>query len=243
MGWGPWRKKDGPVANEPIGPKGSLALRLVAERLGGLGGAAWEVAGDRVRGPGRVAVVLGHDHEGSEGHVDLTFVLDTDRPERTSLPDCVSGFGPTPEAKLERAVRMWATTTGAAVLETLEQRGRHGAHFPAQDPDGFPGRHAIQGGIAGWGAGPEHSSVQRWAADRALLPLIAPALTAAGLPRQGLIGVKLFFGTFHGKDTAEVRVNGRTSEAASVALLSADWPRPPSGGSYARTYAVLVHPS
>lgn len=132
--------------------------------------------------------------------MDLTIVLDTDRPEQTSLPDCVSGFGPTPEAKRERAVQMWATTTGAAVLEMPGQRGRHGAHFPAEDPDGFPGRHAFQGGIVGWGAGPEHSSVQRWAADRALLRLIAPALTA-------------------------------------------DRPRPPSDGSYARTCAVLVHPS
>ncbi|MFY4719076.1 DUF6348 family protein [Streptomyces sp. LaBMicrA B280] len=199
MGRGPWRKKDGPVAKEPVGPKESLALRLVAERLGGLGGlggAAWEVAGDRVRGPGRVAVVLGHDHEESEGHVDLTFVLDTDRPEQTSLPDCVSGFGPPPEAKLERAARMRAATTGAAVLEMLEQHGRHGAHFPAQDPDGFPAGTRSRAASSAGGAGPEHGSVQRWAADRALLPLIAPALTAEGLPRQELIGVKLLFGTY-----------------------------------------------
>ncbi|MEW2624864.1 DUF6348 family protein [Streptomyces sp. NPDC048106] len=247
MGWGPWRKKDGPAAGEPVGPVGpvgpkeSLVLGLVAERLGGLSGAEWEVVGDRVRGPGRVAVVLGHDHEGSEGHVDLTFVLDTDRPEHTSLPDCVSGPGATPEAKLERAVQMWATTTGTAVLEMLEQRGRYGAHFSPQDPDGFPGWHAIQGGIVGWGAGPEHGSVQRWAAEQALLPLIAPAVTAQGLARRELVGIKFFFGTFHGKDTAEVRINGRTSDPASAALLTADWPRPRSGGAYARTYAVLVH--
>lgn len=30
---------------------------------------------------------------------------------------------------------------------------------------------------------------------------------------------------------------------ASAALLTADWPRPRTGGSYARTYAVLVHPA
>ncbi|MEE4542435.1 DUF6348 family protein [Streptomyces sp. V4-01] len=53
--------------------------------------------------------------------------------------------------------------------------------------------------------------------------------------------MKIFFGTYKGADTAEVRVNGRVGEPAGQALLAQPWPRPAEGGAYARTYAVLVH--
>ncbi|MEY9877807.1 hypothetical protein ABH931_007331 [Streptacidiphilus sp. MAP12-33] len=242
MGWGPWGRKKADQAPEPD-PVTLIVLRQLAERLDARSGSPWRVQGDRVHGPGRTAIMVTHEHEGTEGHVDLLVVLDTDRPEATSIPDCVSGFGATREEKLTRAVEMWVSTSGAALLEMLEQRGWHGSRFAPQDPTGFPGWHAVQGGVVGWGVGPEHERAMRWAADQDLLPLVAPALRAEGLPRDELVGVKLFFGSLKGNERAEVRVNGQECPAASAALLAADWPRPAEGGSYARTYAILVHPA
>jgi hypothetical protein len=216
-------------------------LEIVAARLTALSGAPWRVEGGRVRNEGRLAVDLGHDHAGTAGHLDLVFVLDTERPEDTSLPDCVAGFGGTARESVERAVEIWATTSGAAVLELLDPGGRFATHFGPGEDGGFPGWHAIQGGITGWGAGSDHDAVQQWTADHGILPVIAPALSRAGLARDRLIGVKIFFGTYKGTDTAEVRVNGRVCEPAGQALLAQPWPRPAEGGSYARTYAVLVH--
>ncbi|MFI6492921.1 DUF6348 family protein [Streptomyces sp. NPDC050564] len=68
---------------------------------------------------------------------------------------------------------------------------------------------------------------------------LAPAVTAEGLARQQLMSIKLFFGTFNGKDTAEVRINGRRASLGGAAQRGLAAPQ--TGGSYARTYAVLAH--
>lgn len=252
MGWGSWRRKHrggsvGP-ASAPT-PSGVAEERLpdaevlavVAERLTELGGKPWRVEGGWAKGPGSTAVVLGEEHTGTAGHLDLLFVLNTDRPETTTVVDCVVGYGTTVRDKIHRAVETWATTTAVTLLELLEHKGRLADHLPSHAGDGFPGWHAIHGGIIGWGTGEGHGAVQDWAAGHPLLPALAPALAAEGFERDHLIGLKLFFGSHNGKDTAEVRVNGQVSGTASQALLGLDWPRRDTGGAYARTFVLLVH--
>jgi len=107
------------------------------------------------------------------------------------------------------------------------------------DPDGLPGWHAIHSGINGWGVGDEYDAVQMWAARHPLLPRLAPALEGA-FDREYLVGIKLIFGGGEGSEVAEVRVGGIRHEAASRALAALDWPRPRSGFSYARAFALLV---
>ncbi|MEU6714677.1 DUF6348 family protein [Nonomuraea sp. NPDC046802] len=221
-------------------PGDDALLGRVAGRLATATGWAWQVEDDRVKGPGTVAVALGDDHTGSADHVDLDFVLNVDRPEDTTIADCVVGYGGTTEEVADRAVGIWLDTTGSAVLELLTQEGRFAAHFGSEDPDGFPGWHAIHGGIVGWGTGDHHDLVQEWAVGHVLLPHLAPALKGTFECGQ-LVGLKAFFGGGDGREIAEIRVNGVRHEAGSRALAELDWPRPEDGMSYARTFVLLVH--
>jgi hypothetical protein len=216
-------------------------LAIVAERLTELGGRPWRVEGEWAKGPGTTAVALGEEHTGTVGHLDLLFVLNADRPEDTTVVDCVAGYGTTTHDKIHRAVETWATTTAVSLLELLEHKGWLADHLPSHASDGLSGWHAIHGGIIGWGTGEDHGAVRDWAAGHPLLPALAPALAAEGFERDHLIGLKFFFGSHNGTDTAEVRVNGRVSETASQALLGLDWPRCAAGGAYARTFVLLVH--
>jgi hypothetical protein len=100
------------------------------------------------------------------------------------------------------------------VLELMERNGEFATHLGPDDPDGFPGWHAIHGGIIGWGLGERYQTVKDWAMNHPLLPALAPALTREPFERDHLIGVKLFFGSYDGVETAEVRVNGRVHEPA-----------------------------
>lgn len=221
-------------------PADDVVLGMVADQLGVAMGAPWEVRDGMVKGPGTLAVVLGADHTGRPSHVDLDFVLNVDRPHETTISDCVTGYGSTPEQVAAQAVRMWLDTTGSALLELLVQDGSHAAHYAPGDPDGLAGWHVIHGGINGWGVGDEHDAVQRWAVQHALLPPLASSLKGA-FDREQLVGVKLFFGGGQGSEVAEVRVGGVCHDAASEALAELGWPRPERGFSYARTFVLLVH--
>ncbi|GAA4563128.1 DUF6348 family protein [Planotetraspora kaengkrachanensis] len=218
-----------------------VVLDKLARRLSAATGDPWAARGSMIKGPGTLGIFLGEDHTGSAKHLDLNFVFNLDRPVETSISDCTTGFGSTVEEAVDRAIEMWLGTTGAALLELLRRDGSFAAHFPADDPDGFPGWHTIHGGISGWGAGEGHDVVQHWLIDNPLLPRLAPALHDA-LDRGSLIGVKVFFGGRAGRETAEVRVNGGVHEGASLALAGLDWPRKQDGLSYARTFMLLVHP-
>ncbi|MEV6284518.1 DUF6348 family protein [Kribbella sp. NPDC051770] len=219
-----------------------VILDLLAGKLAAASKREWSVEGDVVRGPGTVGVTLGADHTGDPAHLDLNFVLNLERPDTTTLTDCVTGYGDTAEAVVERAIDTWLGTTGSAVFELLVQDGSFASHFAADDPRGFPGWHLIHGGIVGWGSGAEHQAVQLWAAEHLLPPALAPVL-AKDLELTGgqLIGIKVFFGGRAGSETAEVRVNGEVHETASAAIAELDWPRPQDDLSYARTYLLLVH--
>ncbi|MFB4275589.1 MULTISPECIES: DUF6348 family protein [unclassified Nonomuraea] len=223
-----------------VRPADDVVLGMVAEQLSTAMGRPWEVRDGMAKGPGTVAVRLGADHTGSASHLDLDFVLNVERPEDTTISDCVAGYGATTEEALDRAVQVWLGTTGSALLELVVQDGSHAAHFAPGDPDGFPAWHAIHGGITGWGTGDDHDAVQRWAVQHVLLPHLAPALKGT-LERGQLVGVKAFFGGGEGGETAEIRVDGAYHEAGSRALAELDWPRPATGVSYARTFVLLVH--
>jgi hypothetical protein len=264
MGWGSWGRKsrDEPEGNGGKGDGGNggsgdggdddfrsadarlpdaVVLGVVAERLTELSRKPWRVEGSLARGPGSLAVALGEDHTGSAGHLDLVFLLNVDRPDETDVADCSTGFGGTTLQKVERAVDSWIGTTASTVIELLEQQGRLAEHLPASNPEGYEGWHAIQGGITGWGVGDDHEQVRDWAAEHPLLPALSWALGTETLPREHLVGIKVFFGSANGQDTAEVRVNGQVSPAASRAILDLPWPRAATGASYARTFALLVH--
>ncbi|TMR96160.1 DUF6348 family protein [Nonomuraea basaltis] len=219
---------------------GETVLGMVAGRLSAATGRPWQIRDGLAKGPGTVGVVLRDDHAGGPAHLDLDFVLDVDRPEDTTITDCVVGYGATTEEAVDRAVQVWLDTTASAVLELLTQDGSFAGHFGPADPDGFPGWHAVHGGITGWGTGDDHDAVQRWAVRHVLLPHLAPALKGT-FGRARLNGVKAFFGGGEGSETAEIRVNGDYHEAGSRALADLDWPRPANGVSYARTFMLLVH--
>ncbi|MBF8191231.1 hypothetical protein ITP53_37095 [Nonomuraea sp. K274] len=230
----------------------ATVLAMVAGHLSAATGRPWDVGDGMAKGPGTAGVVLGDDHTGSPGHLDLDFVLDVGRPQDTTISDCVAGYGGTTEEAVDRAIQIWLGTTGSALLELLAFRdgpdpatpdgfpGAYAGHFAPDDPDGFPGWHAVHGGIIGWGTGDDHDAVQRWAVGTALLPHLAPALKGT-FGRDHLIGVKAFFGGGQGGETAEIRANGAHHEAGSQALAALDWPRPASGLAYARTFILLLH--
>jgi hypothetical protein len=147
--------------------------------------------------------------------------------------DCTAGLGKTEEEKLDNAVRMWATTTAATVVELLEHRGEHADHYR---PEQLPGWRAVQGPAAVFGFGTER--LTDWLTDHQLLPGLASAL-APELADPRLNGVKLFLGGRAGEDVAEVRVNGEVSERASAALRALDWPRG-ERLCWARVFVLLV---
>lgn len=199
-------------------------------------GQEFTVDGEVVRGPGTTAVAV-REHPGIDGagHVDLGFVLRLGRADAPVVWDCSAGLGKTEEEKLDNAVRMWATTTAAALVELRERRGEYADHA---DHAELPGWHAVQGPAAVFGFGNER--LAGWLAEHRVLPALAPALLPDLAGRQ-LNGVKLFLGGKSGDDVAEVRVNGEVSEAASAALRALDWPRG-ERLCWARLFVLLTAP-
>ncbi|MDH6578677.1 DUF6348 family protein [Kitasatospora sp. MAP5-34] len=197
-------------------------------------GQQFTVDGEVVRGPGTTAVAV-REHPGDDGggHVDLGFVLQLGRADGPVVWDCAAGLGKTEEEQLDNAVKMWATTTAATVVELQEHSGEHGDHY--RHP-GLPGRHAVQGPAAVFGFGSEQ--LAGWLADHQLLPALADALHPE-LTAPHVNGVKLFLGGKAGDDIAEVRVNGEVSEAASAALRALPWPRG-ERLCWARLFILLV---
>jgi hypothetical protein len=183
-------------------------------------GREFAIDGEIVRGPGSTAVAI-REHAGADGtaHVDLGFVLRLGSAELPVVWDCTAGLGTTEEEKLDSAVRMWAATTAAAVVELLDHRGRYGDHLRLPQ---LPGWHAVQGPATVFGF--QRERLSDWLAGHQLLPELAAAL-APELTDPGLNGVKLFLGGRAGDEVAEVRVNGTVAPGASRALGALDWPR------------------
>ena len=62
---------------------------------------------------------------------------------------------------------------------------------------------------------------------------------APEIDRPYLNGIKFFLAGSKDSESAEVRINGRRSEAASAALAALDWPRPEKLAA-GRAYVILV---
>ncbi|MDH6131593.1 hypothetical protein P3T37_000967 [Kitasatospora sp. MAA4] len=205
-----------------MGPEQRLAViqRGVIREMARYG-REFTVDGAVLRGPGTTAVAV-REHpsaDGSAGHVDLGFVLRLGSGETPVVWDCAAGLGTTEEEKLDSAVRMWAATTAATVVELLDHQGRYGDH---RQPDELPGWYAVQGPATVFGFG--SADLSDWLGEHELLPALAASL-APELTDPLLNGVKVFLGGRAGDEVAEVRVNGTVAQAASQALGALDWPR------------------
>ena len=64
-------------------------------------------------------------------------------------------------APLSQAIEACADTTASVALELLEQRGRYATGFGPGMPGGFPGWHAIVGGVFGWDLGGNSTAKQQ----------------------------------------------------------------------------------
>ena len=84
-----------------------VILRAVAAQLS-TAEEHWRVAGDHVRGPGTVAVVLGDGcDEGSPQHVELGIALNVNRPDAPVVWDCAVGFSRDEREAITHAVEIW----------------------------------------------------------------------------------------------------------------------------------------
>ncbi|MEU5382352.1 DUF6348 family protein [Kitasatospora cineracea] len=244
MAWGSWwRGRSGTSPGAPgrsaERPSAQAVLDAVADELSALHGERWRVEGAEVRGPGALAVRPDFSPDGDPDRWDLVFLADRDRPE-TAVPDRVPWIDGGDQDPVRRGVEVWASTTGAALIELVAHNGRFAGHLDPSDPDGLPGWHAVHGGVVGWGTGRHFHDVQDWLVRNPVLPALAPAL-GGDLGRDQLVGVQVHFGSGGaGRRVAEVRVHGEPHAAASAALAALDWPQVAEGDAYVRTFVLLV---
>lgn len=234
MKWSRKRQDDGPTRSTTV-------LAMVADRMSqfDMPWSADQITGDQLRGPGTLAIELQENHTDSEAHLDLAFILNVDDPVQTTISDCVTGYGASTEDAWRQAVGTWADLTAATVVELLKPANQYAGHQHGNDPLGFPGWHMIGSDWTGFGWGDQPGALAQWAADEHLVTQLAPAI-AAGLDREHLNGVKIFFGGTAGDEIAEVRINGRRDETSSGVLLALPWPRPPQA-AFARSFLLLPH--
>jgi hypothetical protein len=136
------------------------------------------------------------------------------------------------------AVDVWAGSTARVGLELRGQRGEFADHF--QGADGLPGWHVIQSPVVFRGQGEGVRSLQVWIDAHPLLPQLAGVLELAGLSDDDPTGMKFFFGSAHGEELAEVRVNQVVHPGLSSALAGLPWPRT-EDPAYARVFVLFVH--
>jgi hypothetical protein len=215
-------------------------LELAGTRLAELTGKEWRVqGGPLLKGPGSAGVRVGQRHDDSFRHIDLEFLLNVDRQE-TSLLDCSTGLATDPEEAVRQAIAAWADTTASVALEMLTQEGKYAIHLKPGTPEGFPGWHAIIGGVSTWGFGEDAGAKGQWMADTSPWAELASVI-APGLDRPILNGVRLFVGQGGDFTNCEVRINGILHEPSSAALAIMDWPHTEKM-STARAFLLLVHP-
>jgi hypothetical protein len=218
-------------------PRLDKARALVAARLSNITG-TWTVGRGRVLGPDGLSVLVSKDRCGGDrGGLLLGFVVPRARSKPVTIWDCAHGAGRTEEDVLRMAVERWARSTAPVGLELHNQRGKFADHF--HGADGLPGWHVIQCAVV-LGGGEGAMSLREWIIAHPLLPQLAVALEAAGLPVAGPTGMKLFFGSSGGKDLAEVRVNHVVHPGLSGALAGLTWPRS-EDPAHARVFVLFVH--
>lgn len=212
-----------------------LAARLLADRLDGEVG-AWRAEGPNVIGPGTTGLGV-VEHLGTpDGHVDIGFVLNRQRPEGPVLWDCAAGAGASVAGRIGAAVDAWMTGTWPVVRELLSGRHEYAAHCGSDHPLGLPGWHVLRGPLLAFGDAEAAEALQTWAVRAPLLRQIAEPLTAA-FDRPALNGVKLVLGP----GVAEVRINGRVDAAASKALEGVGLPAL-NAFAFLRCFSLAVSP-
>jgi hypothetical protein len=145
--------------------------------------------------------------------VDVQFVLDEAAPGDGNFWDCVAGYGETTAARAAAAGRLWAQTTGSAVLELkYSGTGQFADHYRGNDPGGLYGWHTIHGGIVGFGLGDSPDRLQEWWLSNPVLPALSRPLEGSLRDRECPAGLKIMFG---GESIAEVRV--RCSRCVAMA--------------------------
>lgn len=228
-------------STEPAPLPDERVLEMTGIKLGELTGKEWRVqSGQLLKGPGTAGVRLGPRHSDSYRHIDLEFLLNVDRADETSLPDCATGLAADPQEATRQAIAAWADTTASVALELLEQQGRYATGLGPGVPGGFPGWHAIVGGVSGWGLGEDSTAKQLWVADTCPWTELASVI-AAGLTRPFLNGVRLFIGQGGDFEDCEVKINGHLHEPSTAALAAMNWPRT-AKMSTAKVFLLLVHP-
>lgn len=226
---------------DPVPLPDEHVLELAGIKLAELTGQEWRVGpGPLLRGPGTLGVRIGERHSDSYRHIDLEFLLNVDRADETSLPDCASGLASDPGEAARQAVGAWADTTASVALELLEQRGKYATHFAPGVPGGFPGWHAIVGGVSGWGTGADAAAKRQWVAGTCPWAGLAPAIST-GLARPFLNGIRIFIGQGGDYENCEVKINGMLHEPSTAALTAMNWPRT-TQMSTAKVFLLLVHP-
>jgi hypothetical protein len=215
-----------------------LILAAVADRLSEPYW-PWRIDGDRVQGPGPLAVITGDEcWSRSHNHVDLGIVLTANDGTVTTHWDCATGPADDELEAIGRAVHVWSQRTMPVFLELFARDGRFAEHYPAGDPDGAPCWHVIAGAFTGWGDGDAVDALHKWVLEHPLLPRL-PLLPEA-FDRDVLNGVRIFLGGVTGNDFAEVRVNGRVDPVASRELHELPWPRTDRVATLS-TYVLAVH--
>lgn len=217
----------------------AVALHGIAQGLEHITGRVHRVDGSQVIGPGTTSLVIAAHPDVAEtqqsAHLDIGFVLNRDRDD-TTIWDCSSGFGPTKTDAVSSAVHAWLQTTAPVVLELLTGQATYADHYSSAEC-GLTGRHAIHGGILGWGQGDAPDQLQRWWIAHPLLPVLAPAIQPD--PWPVLAALRIFFGSQRGQSTAEVKLNGRPLTDAADLLIEQNWPRFQQP-AYVRSFILLL---
>jgi hypothetical protein len=68
---------------------------------------AASVEGSLSTGPGSLAIALRDNHTEHDEHLDLDFILNVERPEDTTISDCVTGYGPTLQDARRQGIDTW----------------------------------------------------------------------------------------------------------------------------------------
>jgi hypothetical protein len=217
-----------------------IRARLEAFAPGVTAGA--EIRGNALLSPDGWAVAVTPPQHGGGRHYDLVVRLDVnDERDLSGFADCVVAMSADPRD----AADAWVQTTGACLLELLDQRGHFADRYGPDHPRGVPGRHAVVSGVVGLGLDPDESRrVQGALLDVNVLHRIADTLTSGSASPgatgvTGATGVKVFYGGRPGAMQAEIRVDGERHEAASAAMAALDLPEP-SVFTAVRYYALLL---
>lgn len=199
---------------------------------------AWSIDEDGVLvGPGSMAIKLTNPDD-SPFHTDVELYLNVNRPDAPVIHDCVAGFGDTAEAAAGIASVIFHESTWATFREWQTQRGEFADHYDGGQL-GAAGWHEIVSGIISYGVTTaSYGDLERWLLDGS--PMAGMSSVIASELESGRVhGIKLVVGGFGDNRTAEIRIDGVPSAAASVMLRDLDW-KTPTEFAIARCYGLFL---